>query len=146
MSIPTGPFPAPIDYGDILPGMHIRGTGTYADGVGSMVAEGWVASIDASGITATSGLVLPHDLTVTDGPLGFSSETFELMEAFTGDATEPTANTIVLGADGTVYQRQPDPTNPTASVWVAPNSTTPVTWSAITAAGAPQIILDGSAM
>lgn len=143
MTIPDPPYPAPIAWSDILPGMRIRLTGTFTDGLSSVVGDGVVASIDASSITATSGLILPHDLGAS---VQFATETYELLDAFMGDVAEPTANSVVQAADGIVYQRAADPADPTNSVWYPVNSTTATDWTTITAAGTPTILLDGSTL
>lgn len=148
MAIPAGPFPTPIDPTDVRPGMHLRFTGSYADGRGYYQADGSVLYVNPSTIAASIGadgsviLTLPLEA----GAFGFASETFELMEEYTGDPNEPPANSAVLGADGTVYQRAADPADPTNSVWYPVNSTTATDWAMITAAGTPTILLDGSTL
>jgi len=145
MTIPTGPFPAPIDIADILPGMHVRFTTTTEDGVSTLVGTCSVASIDASAITSTGGSqtgaagVLPFSFLASQG-----TTTWELLEAFSGDITEPGVGSVVRSADGVVYQRSPVPANPTSSVWHPMGSTTVVNWATITAPGAPTLLLDGS--
>lgn len=144
MTIPTGPFPAAIDYADLRVGMHVRVIFEYHDTGETLTFDVFVNRIDANGAyVRTADLQIANPITWDDTT---RDETIYLLEEFTGDPDEPTTSTVVMAADGTVYQRAADATDPTASTWYTTNSTTAVTWSDITAAGATTILLDGSTL
>lgn len=137
MAIPPGPYPAVIDFADVAIGMLIRGTGAWpgTDGNDTTLANtGIVAAKDANGLTLTVGIPIAS-------PTAFSGSTitYELMEGFSGIPGEPAEGVVIKAPDGTVYQRTTTG-DPTVSQWVTVNSTTPVTWSDITAGGEPMAL------
>lgn len=141
MAIPTGPFPAPIDYADLRVGMHVRASFVYLDTGETLVAEVWISKVEAGqAYASTAGLMVADPLTWDDPT---RDETLELLETFTGNPNEPNVGTAVLGADGSVYRRAQNTIDPTASTWYATGSTTAVTWSTITASGLSTVILNG---
>lgn len=136
MTIPTGPFPAPIAYSDLRVGMNVAATGVWPgqDGNPTTVTNaGIVTSTDATQTTLTHGLKIDP---------AAPSLSIQLLEAFDGNPAEPAIGTAILAADGTVYQRVG--TDPTSTTWAPIGSTATVPWSDITAAGEPLTLAAGS--
>lgn len=143
MAIPTGPFPAEIDYADLRVGMHIRVLFEYFDSDESLTMDVWISKIDAAGAWATTAnLQVANPIQWDDPPT--RDETLYLLEEFTGDPNEPSTDSVVKAADGTIYQRIPDTQDPTASLWQPIGATTTTNWAAITSDGPAAVILDGS--
>lgn len=141
MAIPTGPFPAPLEFADLRAGMHVRVVLTYHSSGESLTADLWVSRVDATGAYATTPDVQIADPITWNDPT--RDEALYLLDAFTGNPDEPATGSVVKAATGTIYQRVTDPADPTGSEWYAPNATTPMTWTDITDTGPATVILDG---